>query len=68
MERGYENIDYSKFRPDIDLEKTKNLLSLAILGLIEQQRAKIVWALRQAIKSALSARKMAGPTASGWML
>ncbi|MDW7740620.1 MAG: TetR/AcrR family transcriptional regulator [Bacillota bacterium] len=41
MERGYENIDYSRFRTDIDLEKTKNLISLAILGLAEQQRAKV---------------------------
>ncbi len=41
LERGYENIDYSKFRSDIDLEKTKNLISLAILGLAEQQRAKV---------------------------
>lgn len=41
LERGYKNIDFSKFREDIDLEKMMNIISWTILSFAEQQRDKV---------------------------
>ncbi|SDZ66784.1 DNA-binding transcriptional regulator, AcrR family [Evansella caseinilytica] len=41
FERIYENIDFSKFRDDIDLEKTLNIINWAMLSLGEKQRNSI---------------------------
>lgn len=41
LERAYENIDFTKFRDDIDIKKTIDIISCAILGLAEQQRKRV---------------------------
>nr|WP_312579802.1 TetR/AcrR family transcriptional regulator [Sedimentibacter sp.] len=41
IERIYENIDFSKFRDDIDLEKTLDIIKWTMLSFSEQQRSKI---------------------------
>lgn len=38
MEKSFKNIDFTKFRDDMDLEKMLNIISLTLLGLAEQQR------------------------------
>jgi len=38
LERGYKNIDLTKFRDDIDVQKAINIINWAILGFAEQQR------------------------------
>ncbi|MDW7677928.1 MAG: TetR/AcrR family transcriptional regulator, partial [Bacillota bacterium] len=40
-EKSLANIDLTKFRKDMDLEKMMNIISLTILGLAEQQRKKV---------------------------
>jgi len=40
-EMGYKNIDLTKFRDDIDIEKTMNIISWTILSFAEQQRDKV---------------------------
>ncbi|WP_326910986.1 TetR/AcrR family transcriptional regulator [Sedimentibacter sp. MB31-C6] len=39
--RIYENIDFSKFRDDIDLEKTLNIINWTMLSFSEQQRDRL---------------------------
>lgn len=39
--KGYKNIDFTKFRDDIDIQKTMNIISWTILSFAEQQRDKI---------------------------
>ncbi|HYE80843.1 MAG TPA: TetR/AcrR family transcriptional regulator [Clostridia bacterium] len=39
--RGYENIDMTKFRDDIDIQKTLNIINWTILSFAEQQRDKV---------------------------
>ncbi|WP_246566690.1 hypothetical protein [Tissierella simiarum] len=41
LERGYKNIDWTKFREDIDIEKTINIINWTILSFAEQQRDKV---------------------------
>lgn len=41
LDRGSKNIDFSKFRDDVGLEKLINIINLAILGLAEQQRENV---------------------------
>ncbi|MDO7785875.1 TetR/AcrR family transcriptional regulator [Desulforamulus aquiferis] len=41
LERGYKNIDFSKFRKDIDIEKAMNIITWTILSFSEQQRDKV---------------------------
>ncbi|TCL54745.1 TetR family transcriptional regulator [Hydrogenispora ethanolica] len=41
LERGYQNIDWTKFRDDIDLQKTINIINWTILSFAEQQRDKV---------------------------
>ncbi|GAB6085080.1 TetR/AcrR family transcriptional regulator [Alkaliphilus crotonatoxidans] len=41
LERGYQNIDFSKFRGDIDLEKIMNIITWTMLGFSEQQRDSV---------------------------
>ncbi|MEL7564552.1 MAG: TetR/AcrR family transcriptional regulator [Dehalobacterium sp.] len=41
FERGYKNIDLTKFREDIDIEKTINIINWTILGFAEQQIEKV---------------------------
>ena len=41
LERGYQNIDFSKFRTDLDLEKIKKIINWTMLGFAEEQRDKI---------------------------
>lgn len=41
MEKSFKNIDLTKFRDDMDLEKMLNIISLTVLGLAEQQRKKV---------------------------
>lgn len=41
LERGYKNIDWTKFREDIDLEKIRNIINWTILSFAEQQRDKV---------------------------
>lgn len=41
LEQGYKNIDFTKFRDDIDIKKTIDIINCAILGLAEQQREKV---------------------------
>ncbi|MDO0822718.1 TetR/AcrR family transcriptional regulator [Desulfosporosinus nitroreducens] len=40
-ERGYKNIDLTKFRDDIDIQKTMNIIVWTILSFAEQQRDKV---------------------------
>ncbi|MCO1603313.1 TetR/AcrR family transcriptional regulator [Desulfosporosinus nitroreducens] len=40
-ERGYKNIDLTKFREDIDIQKTMNIIVWTILSFAEQQRDKV---------------------------
>ncbi len=42
LERGYQNIDFSKFRGDIDLEKIMNIITWTMLGFSEQQRDSVI--------------------------
>jgi AcrR family transcriptional regulator len=39
--RLYENVDYSKFRKDLDLEKMMNMINWTMLGYSEQENAKL---------------------------
>ncbi len=41
LEKSFKNIDLTKFRNDMDLEKMMNIITLTILGLAEQQRKKV---------------------------
>lgn len=41
LERGYQNIDFSKFRTDLDLEKITKIINWTMLGFAEEQRDKI---------------------------
>ena len=41
MVRIYENIDFTKFRDDIDLQKTLNIINWTMLSFSEQQRNKL---------------------------
>lgn len=41
LERGYKNIDWTKFRDDIDIQKTINIINWTLLGFAEQQRDKL---------------------------
>ena len=41
MEKSFQNIDYTKFRDDMDLDKMMNVISLTFLGLADQQREKV---------------------------
>ncbi len=41
FERGYQNIDFTKFRDDIDIQKTINIINWTILGFAEQQRDEV---------------------------
>ncbi|SNS87580.1 transcriptional regulator, TetR family [Anaerovirgula multivorans] len=41
LERGYQNIDLTKFREDIDIQKTINIINWTILSFAEQQRDKV---------------------------
>lgn len=41
LERGCKNIDFSKFRDDIDIQKTMNIINWTILSFAEQQRDKV---------------------------
>ncbi len=38
MSRIYKNIDFSKFRDDIDINKTINIINWTMLSFSEQQR------------------------------
>lgn len=40
-ERGFKNIDLTKFRDDIDIQKTMNIINWTILSFAEQQRDKV---------------------------
>ncbi|MFD2507516.1 hypothetical protein ACFSUR_03700 [Halalkalibacter alkalisediminis] len=40
FERLYENIDYSKFRDDIDIQKAIKILNWTMLGFAEEAREK----------------------------
>lgn len=41
MERGFKNIDLTKFRDDIDVEKTINIINWAMLSFAEQGFEKV---------------------------
>ncbi len=41
FEKGYQNIDWTKFREDMDLGKMKNIISWTFLSFSEQQVSKI---------------------------
>ncbi len=41
LEKSYKNIDFTKFREDMDLDKIINIITLIILGLAEQYRDKV---------------------------
>lgn len=41
LERIYKNIDFTKFRDDIDIEKTIDIINWTMLGFAEQQRDKV---------------------------
>lgn len=41
LERGYQNIDWTKFREDIDREKMINIINWTILSFAEEQREKV---------------------------
>lgn len=41
FERIYENIDWTKFRDDIDLKKIINIINWTMLGFSEQQRNRL---------------------------
>ncbi len=41
LERGYQNIDWSKFREDIDREKMINIINWTMLGFAELYRNKV---------------------------
>jgi len=41
LEQGYKNIDFTKFREDININKAINIINCAILGLAVQQREKV---------------------------
>lgn len=41
LERGYQNIDFSKFRTDLDLEKVTKIINWTALGFAEEQRDKV---------------------------
>jgi len=41
LEKSYKNIDFTKFREDMDLDKIMNIITLTILGLAEQHRDKV---------------------------
>lgn len=41
LEKSYQNIDFSKFRTDLDLEKVTKIINWTMLGFAEEQRDKI---------------------------
>ena len=41
LERCYQNIDFSKFQADLDLEKVTKIINWTMLGFAEEQRDKI---------------------------
>jgi AcrR family transcriptional regulator len=41
FQRGYKNIDWTKFRDDIDLQKTMNIINWTLLSFSEQQRSRL---------------------------
>ncbi|WP_434509960.1 TetR/AcrR family transcriptional regulator [Desulfitobacterium sp. AusDCA] len=41
FERGYKNIDLTKFREDIDIQKTINIINWTLLSFAEQQADKL---------------------------
>lgn len=41
FQRGYKNIDWTKFREDIDLQKMLNMINWILLSFAEQQRDRI---------------------------
>jgi len=41
LERGYQNIDWTKFREDIDRKKIINIITWTILSFAEQQRDQV---------------------------
>jgi TetR/AcrR family transcriptional regulator len=41
LERGYQNINFSKFRTDLDLEKVTKIINWTALGFAEEQRDKV---------------------------
>lgn len=41
FERGYRNIDWSKFRDDVDIQKALDIINWTILSFSEQQRKNI---------------------------
>jgi TetR/AcrR family transcriptional regulator len=41
LERAYENIDFTRFRDDIDIKKSIDIINCAILGLAEQKRNRV---------------------------
>lgn len=41
FELGYKNIDFTKFRDDMDMEKMMNIITWTILSFSEQQRERI---------------------------
>ncbi|MFO7882756.1 MAG: hypothetical protein R6U52_09490, partial [Kosmotogaceae bacterium] len=41
LEKGYKDIDRSKFREDIDINKALDIISWTMLGFAEQKRDEI---------------------------
>lgn len=41
LEKGYKNIDFTKFRDDIDVKKTIDIINWTILSFSEQQRNRV---------------------------
>lgn len=41
LERGYKNIDWTKFRDDIDIKKTMDIINWTILSFAEEQRDRV---------------------------
>ncbi len=41
LERGYQNIDWSKFREDIDRERMIKIINWTMLGFAEEERDKV---------------------------
>ncbi|KUO59883.1 MAG: TetR family transcriptional regulator [Gracilibacter sp. BRH_c7a] len=41
LERGYKNIDWTKFRDDIDIQKMMKIINWTILSFAEEQRDKV---------------------------
>ena len=41
LEKGYQNIDFSKFRTDLDLEKIRKIINWTMLSFAEEQRDQV---------------------------